>query len=348
MRENTYASRITHHVSRITLMTSPRVLNIESGIAMVVTDLHGDGDAYQRYRDRFLTLQARGQADTLILNGDLIHHSGSEEEDKSLEMVLDVLQFKHVLGEKLIYLLGNHEMPHIYGFTLQKGDDLFTPRFEWAMGEHRAEIIAFLTSLPFYVRTPGGVAIAHAGASPVIYETDGMERMLNYSHKQVMERARQALTEEIRPSLRQNIDLKYQLPYDELVKICFAVSGPDDPRYDDFLTANHILNNSEEFNLLWFAMFSRNEKEYPEVTYKIMLRNFLQLLSVNYKTQRVLVTGHINCRRDGHKLVNEQQLRVASATHALPREAGKYLLFDVTKKVNSAEELLPHLHSVFE
>ncbi len=329
-------------------MTSPRVLNIESGTAMVVTDLHGDGDAYLRYRDRFLTLQARGQADTLILNGDLIHYSGPEKEDKSLDMVLDMLQLKQALGKHLIYLLGNHEMPHIYSFPLQKGEDLFTPRFEWALGDHRTEIMAFFDSLPFYVRTPGGVAIAHAGASPAIYEPGGMERVLCYSHQEVLAQARKEVMEKTRPFLRQTIEQKFQLPYDEIVNTCFAVTGPDDPRYDDFLTANSVLNNSEDFNLLWFAMFSRNEKEYPEITYKIMLQNFLQLLSADYKTQHVLVTGHINCRRDGHKLVNEQQLRVASAKHALPREAGKYLLFDVTKKVESAKELLPHLHSVFE
>ncbi len=315
---------------------------------MVVTDLHGDGDAYQRYRDCFLTLQARGQADTLILNGDLLHYYGPEEEDASLAMVLDVLQLKQELGERLVYLLGNHEVPHIYGFPLQKGDDLFTPRFEWAMGEHRAEIMALLKSLPFYVRTPGGVAVAHAGASPAIYEPEGMERVLGCSHEQILARARKEVTAEIRPSLQQTIEQRYALPYDELVKICFAVTGPDDPRYHDFLTASMVLNNNDDFNLLWFAMFSRNEKEYPEITYKLMLQNFLQLLSAGYKTQHVLVTGHINCRRDGHKLVNEQQLRIASATHALPREAGKYLLFDVTKKVKTAEDLLPHLHSVFE
>ncbi len=62
-----------------------RVIDLEAGMAMVVTDLHGDWDAYQRYRDRFLDLRANGRADYLILTGDLIHHEGSEAEDKSLE-----------------------------------------------------------------------------------------------------------------------------------------------------------------------------------------------------------------------------------------------------------------------
>ena len=315
---------------------------------MVVTDLHGDWDAYQRYRDRFLTLQAQGKADTFVLNGDLIHYSGPEEEDKSIEMVLDVLALKETLGDKLIYLLGNHEIPHIYSFPLQKGDDLFTPRFEWAMGSYREQIIALFDSLPFFLRTPGGVAITHAGASNAIYEIEGMERLLNFSHQQTLAAARDEVIDEIRPYLIQGVEHKYGLSYADLVHKCFAVQGPDDPRYEDFLTATIILNNVEEFNILWSALFSRNEKEYPDVTYKIMLRNFLQLLSANYKPQHVLITGHINCRKDGYKLVSEQQLRIASAKHALPREVGKYLLFNATEKITTAKELLPNLHSVFD
>ncbi len=44
----------------------PRVVSLEAGVAMVVSDLHGDWDAYRRYCDRFLALQARGQADKRV------------------------------------------------------------------------------------------------------------------------------------------------------------------------------------------------------------------------------------------------------------------------------------------
>ncbi|MDX1523080.1 MAG: metallophosphoesterase family protein, partial [Anaerolineae bacterium] len=58
---------------------------------MVVTDLHGDWDAYRRYRDRFVALQAAGKADYFIFTGDLIHRESLKEPDKSLEIVLDVI-----------------------------------------------------------------------------------------------------------------------------------------------------------------------------------------------------------------------------------------------------------------
>ena len=43
--------------------TYPRLWSLEAGVAMVVTDLHGDWDLYVRYRDHFLGLRAQGRAD---------------------------------------------------------------------------------------------------------------------------------------------------------------------------------------------------------------------------------------------------------------------------------------------
>ena len=91
----------------------PRLWSLEAGTAMVVTDLHGDWDAYRRYRDRFVDLQANGEADCLIFTGDLIHRENPDEPDQSLEMVLDVLALQASYGPAIIYLCGNHELPHI-------------------------------------------------------------------------------------------------------------------------------------------------------------------------------------------------------------------------------------------
>lgn len=143
-----------------------RIVDLTEGQAMVVTDLHGDWDAYRQYRDTFFQLRELGQADILILDGDLIHASAPASQDKSLEIILDIIELKKELGDSLVCVLGNHELPHIYSITLQKGDELFTPRFEFAMGEHREKIVAFFDSLPFYVRTPGVFLFAMPGPAP--------------------------------------------------------------------------------------------------------------------------------------------------------------------------------------
>ncbi len=62
--------------------TFSRLWSLDAGIAMVVTDLHGDWDAYRRYRDCFVDLQAKHQADYLICAGDLIY---SEQNTKQPE-----------------------------------------------------------------------------------------------------------------------------------------------------------------------------------------------------------------------------------------------------------------------
>ncbi|MCA9943268.1 MAG: metallophosphoesterase [Anaerolineales bacterium] len=98
-----------------------RIVDLTEGQAMVVTDLHGDWDAYRQYRDTFFQLRELGQADILILDGDLIHASAPASQDKSLEIILDIIELKKELGDSLVCVLGNHELPHIYSITLQKG-----------------------------------------------------------------------------------------------------------------------------------------------------------------------------------------------------------------------------------
>jgi hypothetical protein len=323
-----------------------RVLDLENGVAMVVTDLHGDWDAYERYRDQFLSYKQEGAADTLILLGDLIHHSGPPEEDASLAIILDVLKLREEHGGAIISLLGNHELPHIYSILLQKGNEIYTPRFEETMGENRQLIIDYFDSLPFYIRTKSGVALCHAGATAAISERNGLERLWHFSHQQLLEEAKLAISNKERPSLMRSIRKMYGRSYNEMMRIYFAVDGLDDPRYDNFLIGTVASSSNPDFDLLWAAMFTRNEQEYGEHGYNIILNTMLKALSTNHHPQAALVTGHIDCR-GGYKLINNQQLRLASAKHAQPRESGHYLLFDMGESINSAGDLIPKLHSVF-
>ncbi|MBE2220163.1 MAG: metallophosphoesterase [Anaerolineae bacterium] len=320
-----------------------RVLDLEAGIAMVVTDLHGDGEAYARYRDRFLDLHAHGQADFLILAGDLLHRTPPDP-DNSLAMILDVLRLKAELGDRIIYLMGNHEMPHRYSFTLQRGNDVFTPRFEWAMADNRPQIMALLDSLPFYVRTKAGVSLCHAGAFPGASSSVG-ERLFALSHEMVLAETAVAIPSEIRPGYRRLLARQNKTSYDQLIHDNFAITSPDDPRYDDPLIGSVALSNHPDLSLLWNALFTRNEIQHGRA-YPTYQKELLHALSYQFDTQATLVTGHIDCE-SGYTLVNKQQLRLASAKHAHPRESGHFLLFDVGEKISSAEELLTNLGSVF-
>lgn len=327
----------------------PRLWTIESGVTMVVTDLHGNWDAYQRYRDRFVDLHSKGQADCLVFTGDLIHAETSAA-DKSLEIVLDVMDLQATYGQAIIYLAGNHELPHIYGINLAKGQRVYTPDFEKALtqSQTRERVIPLFDSLPFYIRTPAGVSIAHAGAPALMVNPDYAKTLFNWSHQELLEWADEMLAPEDLAALRNGYAKMHEgIPYDTLAKYYLAVSGPDDPRYNDLLRG-FIASSYPTFDqLLWSALFTRCEKEYGYADYAIFLDAMLQQLSADYAPQQVLVAGHITIK-GGVQIISDRHLRLASAHHATPREAGQYLLFDAAQPNQSIKELLQNgLSSVY-
>src|SRR4051812_48635908 len=163
----------------------PRLWSLDAGVAMVVTDLHGDWDAYARYRDRFIELRVAGQADCMIFTGDLIHREPDAGQDRSLDMVLDILALRERYGDAIIYLCGNHELPHLYGFVLGKGNTEYTPGFEAALSQSgcRDDVLALFEALPFFIRTAAGVSIAHAGVSEPLTDRVQAARLFDWDHQ---------------------------------------------------------------------------------------------------------------------------------------------------------------------
>ena len=324
----------------------PRVIDLTEGMAMVVTDLHGDWDAYQRYRDRFLTHFNQGTADFLIITGDFIHYYGRPEQDQSLRMVLDLLVLRQELGERLIYLLGNHEIPHIYGFPLQKGDQLFTPRFEHDLGENRNTVLSLFHSLPFIVRTRAGVSICHAGASDAVQSREDWGKLRDFSHNALIDRAHRILTEGQRRAVCEAMEGLYRMEFSEIAHRYFAVEYADDPWIDHILAGHLVVTSDPEFNFLWQLFFSRNELESGIEAFEKTVLLFLASVSADFHEQRLLVSGHIDCV-GGFTCVTPRHLRIASAKNAHPRESGRYLLFDTGKKAASIEGLTSSLGSVW-
>lgn len=326
----------------------PRLWSLEAGVAMVVTDLHGDWDAYRRYRDRFVALQAKGQADWLVLTGDLIHRENPNKPDSSLEMVLDVLALRASYGQAIIYLCGNHELPHLYGISLVKGERSYTPAFEAALtgSGRRAEIIALFDSLPFYLQTRAGVTLTHAGAAAPLASPENAVKIFNWSHQRLFEWADQTIAAEDVAALRSGYAKWNQMPYETMARHYLAVTGPDDPRYNDLLRGFLATSDPVFEQLLWPALFTRCEQEYGLADYTIFLDALLQEASQDFYPQEILVAGHMTLK-GGYQYVTQRHLRLASAHHATPREAGRYLLFDAGQAVQRIEDLLPGLGSVY-
>ena len=66
-------------------------LDLNQGVAMIVTDLHGHWPVYEHLRDTFLEYHQVVRADYFVICGDLIHGSGRTENDHSVAMLLDVM-----------------------------------------------------------------------------------------------------------------------------------------------------------------------------------------------------------------------------------------------------------------
>jgi hypothetical protein len=326
-----------------------RFVNLTDGVAVIVTDLHGDRDAFHRYLTRFRRLHQSGEAQRLIFLGDLIHGYGSPQSDASLSMVLDLIALQHEVGaDTVMMLLGNHEMPHIYGVSLAKGEIEFSPRFEHALGQRRDAVLAFFDSLPLYVRTAAGVTLTHAGPATKIAQHVALLR--EFDHQAILQDADHVLhqTEDLEALFRQYSEV-YGGSYEEEAGYFLAVNGPRDPRYPHLLRAFVISHQSKPFQVLWDALFTQNELGLTESAYLQCCREFLSALSVGAPAkQQVIVSGHVVTPLDGYTLVNRHHLRLSSATHARPREAGRYLLLDCAKPVRAANELLGALGSVFE
>lgn len=315
---------------------------------MVVTDLHGDWDTYQRYRDRFVHLHAQGDADCLIFTGDLIHSDSPSTPDHSLDIVLDVLALQATYGDAITYLCGNHELPHIYAFGLSRGEVEYTPAFEAALSQsgHRSAAIDLFLALPFYVRTAAGVSLTHAGAADHVTEAQIAHIVFTWDHEQQLAEAEAQLEHyDIAGLRRAYARLSQAASYDALARHYLAVTGPDDPRYDDLLRG-FVATASAGFEYVHSALFTRCEHEYGAAQYTTILAAMLRYLSVDYVPQRVLVAGHLETP-GGHQVVARRHLRLASGCHAKPREAGAYLLFDTARPVEEVEELLAGLYSIY-
>lgn len=329
-----------------------RVVDLTDGVAMVVTDLHGNGEAYEAYRDRFLALRAAGQVDRLILCGDLIHNNGSARPDRSLEMLLDVIRLQEAYGaEAVILLLGNHELPHLYSLTLSRGEVDYTPGFEAALSAAgaavREQVMAFLDQLPFVVRTAAGVLINHCGASPLAAMPGNYNRLIAFDHRALLDRVDRVLAAQDLAMLRDYYEQTSGKSYDEAARYYLAVSGPDDPRYNHLLRSLVLNRSDSSFDLLWDTFFTRNEREHGDEAYGYMLTQYLRVWSAGAPApQRFLVSGHIPVA-GGYAIVCGQQLRLASHAHANPPGAGLYLRLDCASPIDTMDRLVAGLGSAF-
>lgn len=153
------------------LVTLPR-----RGLAIVVTDLHGNLDNFIK----IMTLWGKcfNRKCHLVLTGDFIHAMGHEN-DHSIEILEEVLYFRNKY-DNFYPLLGNHEWATLTKILIYKGgvnqnvnfEQLLKRNFPDNWEEKLEEYINFFQTLPVAVKTANQVFISHAGPPKAVDNLD--------------------------------------------------------------------------------------------------------------------------------------------------------------------------------
>lgn len=161
------------------------------GKALIITDLHGNLEDYNRYMEIWKTFNDRNNH--LILTGDFIH--SCYEIDGSLEIIDSVkTHFEH---EKNFHvLLGNHEWAQIIDESIYKGGlnqtqdflDLVYKKYEDRTDKKLESYKKFLKTLAIAVKTENKVIVSHAGPSQHLKSEDDIKTISenDYSHNLVL------------------------------------------------------------------------------------------------------------------------------------------------------------------
>jgi hypothetical protein len=173
----------------------------------------------------------------------------------------------------------------------------------------------------------------------------GGYKLFDWDHQAVRAWAEERLAQGDRAELRSGYaKLSGESSYDVMARRYLAVSGLDDPRYDDLLRGFFVTAHPD-FRIIRSALFTRCEQEDGEDAYTARLAAALEGLSVGYAPQHLLVAGHM-ATPGGHTVVAARHLRLASGAHAHPAASRAYLLFDTRRSIDSIDDLLAGLQPI--
>ena len=139
----------------------------KKGHAIVVTDIHGNINDYNKYID--LWEKCDKSKFYFIITGDFIHAMGKEN-DKSVD-ILESVKYNFENYENFHALLGNHEWSAITNISVYKGgvnqslnfESLLKERFKEKWKSKHKDYQNFFKKLPIAVKTGNKLFISHAG-----------------------------------------------------------------------------------------------------------------------------------------------------------------------------------------
>jgi hypothetical protein len=142
------------------------------GIALISTDLHGNGEDYRRLRDIFLTRASKTPDVHWVLLGDVVHGPNDEARssepslydylDASVALIEDLIELTAAYPRQIHLLLGNHEHAHIGGPRTAKFHPDEAAFLEEGLAPNRiARLRAFFQQAALFAVAPCGVLLCH-------------------------------------------------------------------------------------------------------------------------------------------------------------------------------------------
>lgn len=339
-------------------MENKKIIDLDSGKYMIVADLHGNLQDYERTKEIYQKRKEASEVKGLIIAGDFVH--AYEGKDESKEIVDDLIKFTQE-DSNVHVLLGNHEFLHVYNFLFFKGNfDEFTHRFELAIKDDREKYINFFKSLPLYIRTKGGVLISHTGASKEVNKLERLEDIIGLNHDEIIKENMEdpddgfnTLTSKQKEEFKKSLEERFGMPYEEVLKKTRGIDSEDKERYESLLQGEYFKRRDksgkfENPDAMWLLdiLCNGNEGQYGNFDYLIIINEFLEKLSEGYTPQNLIISGHIHSRA-GFDVFEDMQLRIISGAEIIDPAAKSFVVIDTGKKYSCARELADNIHSLY-
>lgn len=288
---------------------SERILKLEQGRALIVSDLQGNRRDFDRCLTVFSELQKRHECDYLIFCGDVIH-GYADYPDESLEIIDTIIELRR-LNRKIILLMGNHELSHVMHWKLSRGLQTFTESFERKIKENRKIYWQFFHDLPFAIISAGGLFINHTGPSAALSGIKSEYWDLFWKKHEPH-------------CWYKNLDIEKS----------FQINQSQKAQWDPSFAKKSLLN--PEGKVLWEAFMNKNELDYASI-YETLLEGFTKTMSKIAPTN-LIISGHIQ-EEIGYRIVHEKHFRLCSSYGARNVSSKQLLLVTLKETYKHAEQL---------
>ncbi len=145
-------------------LIQPRMVDLERGRVLFVSDIHDRHEAFEHLVRDFRRRVEDGEELSLVVGGD----------SERRETFDRLWKLKQNHGDRVVLLAGNYECALIMGFLSvgrYTGDSDIEPVFANIaddLGERFAAYVRFCRSMSFVARTRNGIVLTHAGGSPKV------------------------------------------------------------------------------------------------------------------------------------------------------------------------------------